>query len=165
MRTHTIIESPLGPIALIANNGALCGLHMSVPEDIESNDCYGVRDDVSLRDASEQLDEYFARKRTAFDLDLAPQGNDFQMKVWDQLKLIPYGKTRSYGEIAEAVGGKSFARAVGSANHVNPIAIIVPCHRVIGADGSLVGFGGGLKRKEFLLHLENPERPIALTLF
>jgi methylated-DNA-[protein]-cysteine S-methyltransferase len=126
---------------------------------------FGQRSSVGFEAAIEQLDEYFAGKRHEFDLELAPEGNRFQLAIWKQLQLIPFGKTRSYGEIAGAVGDRSLARSVGTACGSNPIAVIIPCHRVIGADGSLVGFGGGLKRKEFLLHLENPQRPIALPLF
>ncbi|MBR5590084.1 MAG: methylated-DNA--[Anaerotignum sp.] len=101
-----------------------------------------------------QLDEYFKGKRKTFDLPLAPKGTEFQKKVWDALRDIPYGETRTYGEIAETVGNSKAARAVGMANNRNPIAIIVPCHRVVGASGKLVGYAGGMEQKEKLLHLE-----------
>ena len=101
-----------------------------------------------------QLDEYFKGKRKTFDLPLAPKGTEFQKKVWDALRDIPYGETRTYGEIAETVGNSKAARAVGMANNRNPIAIIVPCHRVVGANGKLVGYAGGMEQKEKLLHLE-----------
>jgi len=101
-----------------------------------------------------QLEEYFAGKRTTFDVSLAPEGAPFEREVWRALEEIPYGETVSYGEIARRVGQPTAARAVGTANGHNPIAVIVPCHRVIGADGSLTGYGGGLERKRLLLELE-----------
>jgi len=111
----------------------------------------------ALTNMSHQLDEYFAGTRTDFDLELAPHGTPFQLEVWEQLRAIPYGETISYGQLADRVGRPGAARAVGSANGQNPIAIIVPCHRVIGADGSLTGFGGGLPWKRWLLQREQPQ--------
>ena len=102
----------------------------------------------------QQIDEFFAGERKAFDLPLAPMGTEFQKKVWAALEEIPYGETRTYGEIAAAVGNPKAARAVGMANNKNPIAIIIPCHRVVGANGKLVGYAGGMERKMFLLELE-----------
>jgi methylated-DNA-[protein]-cysteine S-methyltransferase len=102
----------------------------------------------------EQLDDYFAGRRTNFDVPLTMTGSAFQRRVWSELRKIPYGESISYGELAQRIGIPSAARAVGTANGLNPIAVIVPCHRVIGADGSLTGFGGGLERKRFLLDLE-----------
>ena len=113
-----------------------------------------VRDDGAFVDAAEQLDAYFAGRRHRFDLPMAPPGTDFQQRVWSQLREIPYGETRSYGQLAESLGQPGAARAVGLANGANPLSIVVPCHRVIGADGSLTGFGGGIDRKRFLLDLE-----------
>lgn len=107
-----------------------------------------------LRETIKQLKEYLDGKRTLFDLPLEPKGTEFQKKVWNALKEIPYGETRSYGEIAKIIGNEKAARAVGMANNKNPIAIIVPCHRVIGANGKLVGYAGGLDLKEKLLDLE-----------
>ncbi|WP_165072424.1 methylated-DNA--[protein]-cysteine S-methyltransferase [Desulfovibrio sp. ZJ200] len=107
-----------------------------------------------LRRARAQLEEYLAGRRRSFDLPLAPRGTDFQRKVWEALTRIPYGETRSYKQIAEAVGCPRGCRAVGLANNRNPISIVIPCHRVIGADGSLVGYGGGLPLKKALLRLE-----------
>ena len=133
-RTHTVVPSPIGPLTVIRDeDGALVRLAMSPPGALEA----------------EALGE-----RTAFDLPLRPVGSRFEMAVWDQLTRIPYGETRSYGYVAEAVGEPGGAQAVGAANGRNPIAVVVPCHRVIGADGRLVGFGGGLPRKRFLLDLE-----------
>lgn len=105
-----------------------------------------------------QLEEYFAGNRKQFDLPLAPKGTDFQKRVWKALTDIPYGETRTYGEIAAAVGSPKAARAVGMANNKNPIGIIVPCHRVVGADGKLVGYAGGMEKKEWLLNLEQEKR-------
>lgn len=105
-------------------------------------------------DVRDQLDQYFAGERREFDIQLDLVGNSFELSVWDALLRIPYGETPSYGEIARRIGAPSGARAVGLANGRNPVAIIVPCHRVIGADGSLTGYGGGLERKRFLLDFE-----------
>jgi len=107
-----------------------------------------------LKEAIKQLNEYFDGKRKSFDLPLEPKGTEFQNKVWSALKEIPFGETRSYGEIAKVIGNEKAARAIGMANNKNPIAIIVPCHRVIGANGKLVGYAGGLDIKERLLKLE-----------
>ena len=107
-----------------------------------------------LKEAIKQLNEYLDGKRSSFDLPLEPKGTEFQKKVWNALKEIPYGETRSYGEIAKIIGNEKASRAVGMANNKNPIAIIVPCHRVIGANGKLVGYAGGLDLKEKLLQLE-----------
>ena len=111
-----------------------------------------------LDEAVRQLKEYFAGERLEFNLPLNPEGTEFQQKVWKALTGIPYGETRSYGEIARAIGREKACRAVGMANHNNPISIIIPCHRVVGADGSLTGYGGGLDKKRFLLKLEGLER-------
>ena len=105
-----------------------------------------------------QLEEYFAGNRKQFDLPLAPKGTDFQKRVWKALTDIPYGETRTYGKIAAAVDNPKAARAVGMANNKNPIGIIVPCHRVVGADGKLVGYAGGMEKKEWLLNLEQEKR-------
>lgn len=111
-----------------------------------------------LTEAARQLEEYFAGSRTAFDLPLAPEGTPFQQKVWQALRAIPYGKTSSYADIARAAGCPKGFRAVGMANNRNPIPIIIPCHRVIGSDGSLTGYAGGLPAKRFLLSLEGAIR-------
>ena len=107
-----------------------------------------------LAEAARQLNEYFAGNRRTFDLPLAPRGTPFQQKVWQALRTIPYGQTRSYGDIARQIDAPKACRAVGMANHVNPIAIIIPCHRVIGKSGRLTGYAGGLNIKEYLLRLE-----------
>jgi methylated-DNA-[protein]-cysteine S-methyltransferase len=144
----TVYDSPVGPLRLESRDGALVALHLNArpgPENL---------DDPVLADAVDQLKAYFAGDRTTFDLPLAMHGNDFEQKVWAALRGIPYGETTSYGAIAEQIGAPGAARAVGLANGRNPIAIIVPCHRVIGANGKLVGFGGGLPMKRALLDLE-----------
>lgn len=165
MRTHTIIESPIGDLTLVAEGNRLSGLYMENHKRRPSQSAMGERVNHGFEDAAKQLGEYFASNRTDFDLDLAPSGDAFQLQVWERLKAIPYGETRSYGDIAKELGDRSLAQAVGAANALNPLAIIVPCHRVIGADGKLVGYAGGLQRKEFLLSLENPARPMAQQLF
>ena len=111
-----------------------------------------------LLEAERQLAEYFAGKRKTFDLPLAPKGTAFQRSVWQALRDIPYGETRSYGEIARAVGNPKASRAVGMANHRNPVPVLIPCHRVIGADGTLTGYGGGTERKALLLALETSNK-------
>jgi methylated-DNA-[protein]-cysteine S-methyltransferase len=152
-RTHTAVPSPIGPLTLVADDGVLVRLAMSPPVRFPDAEL-GERSDEGFAEAVRQLGEYFAGERTGFDLPLRPVGSGFELAVWDQLTRIPYGETRSYGYVAKAVGEPGGAQAVGAANGRNPLAIVVPCHRVVGADGSLVGFGGGLPRKRFLLDLE-----------
>jgi len=152
-RTHTVVPSPIGPLTVVREDGALIRLAMSPPAELDP-EALGDRSDEEFDDVVRELAEYFAAERTAFDLPLRPIGSDFELAVWEQLRRIPYGETRSYGYVAKAVGEPGGAQAVGAANGRNPLAIVVPCHRVIGADGSLVGFGGGLPRKRFLLDLE-----------
>ncbi len=156
-RTHTVAPSPIGPLTIVREDGALVRLAMSPPGRFVDAEI-GERTDEGFDDVVGQLGEYFTGERTAFDLPLRPVGNGFELAVWDQLARIPYGETRSYGHVAHAVGEPGGAQAVGAANGRNPLAIVVPCHRVIGADGSLVGFGGGLPRKRFLLDLEQRDR-------
>jgi len=120
-----------------------------------------LHDESAIDEVRRQVEEYCAGERTDFDLELAPSGTPFQRAVWDALLAIPYGETRSYGEIARVIGQPGAARGVGSANHSNPIALIIPCHRVIGADGSLTGYGGGLPLKRALLEHETEHRPPA----
>ena len=152
-RTHAVVPSPIGPLTVVRDGGALVRLLMNPPTAAEG-ELLGERSADGFEDVVRQLGEYFAGERTAFDLPLRPAGSDFELAVWEQLTRIPYGETRSYGHIAKAVGEPGGAQAVGAANGRNPLAILVPCHRVIGADGTLVGFGGGLPRKRFLLDLE-----------
>ena len=150
MTVYTTVDSPIGELLLTAEDGAITGLHMS-PFAIDPQ---WRHDPAALTDARIQLEQYWAGERTEFELELAPAGTEFQQRVWAMLREIPYGETVSYGEQARRIGQPDAARAVGAANGQNPIAVIVPCHRVIGADGSLTGFGGGLERKRLLLDLE-----------
>jgi methylated-DNA-[protein]-cysteine S-methyltransferase len=146
-----IYESPIGPLTLASNGAALTQLEFEHPRHPLPEQPRG-EDDV-LRATRRQLDLYFAGKLKAFDLPLAPKGTPFQQKVWAALLTIPYGATRSYAQQAVAIGQPTATRAVGLANGRNPIAVIVPCHRVIGANGALTGFGGGIERKQTLLDL------------
>jgi methylated-DNA-[protein]-cysteine S-methyltransferase len=153
---YSTYESPVGELMLVANDKGLSGLFFGRDRKKLSASVKFEEDakHPMLQKAVKQLTEYFAGKRREFDLPLAPMGTVFQQKAWKQLCKIPYGQTISYGEQAKRLGDAKKARAVGMANNRNPIGIIVPCHRVVGASGSLVGFGGGLKAKEFLLNLE-----------
>ena len=145
-----IIDSPIGRLLLTARDGALTSLWM---EPFEQPAQAGRRDPV-LTAARRQLDAYFAGTLTEFDLPLAPAGTPFQTGVWDELQRVPYASTLSYAQLAERVGRPGHFRAVGSANGRNPISIIIPCHRVVGSDGSLTGYGGGIDRKRWLLDHE-----------
>jgi methylated-DNA-[protein]-cysteine S-methyltransferase len=146
----TVVDSPIDPLLLIGDETGLCALWMQPHEPPAG----AVRDDDALAPAATQLAEYFAGERTRFELALSPHGTSFQQKVWLALREIPFGRTTTYGEIAADLGQPTASRAVGLANGRNPLAVIVPCHRVIGADGSLTGFGGGLPRKRWLLQHE-----------
>lgn len=155
IRSHLVIDSPIDPITLVLDDGALSGLYMALQRhrpDLSAFGSPGRREQFAR--VVEELEEYFAGARTTFGVPLAPTGNSFQHLVWGELRRIPYGCTISYGELAERIGKPGAARAVGAINGQNPISIIVPCHRVIGANGHLVGYGGGLERKQFLLDLE-----------
>ncbi len=148
-----ISESPVGPLVLAAQDGAL--VHIAFEGRVAVEGSWQRAPDVDiLRRARRQLDEYFAGERTAFDLPLHPAGTPFQRRVWDGLRRIPHGETTSYADLARRVGNERAVRAVGAANGRNPIVIVVPCHRVIGSDGSLTGFGGGIERKRWLLDHE-----------
>jgi methylated-DNA-[protein]-cysteine S-methyltransferase len=148
---YTQIPSPIGPLLLDGNEHALQGLHMSPAA--PQPGWRSAREPFA--NAIEQLEQYFAGVRVEFDLELDMRGTHFQKDVWNALLTIPCGETRSYGEIAKQIGRPDRARAVGAANGSNPISIIVPCHRVIGSDGSLTGYGGGLDRKRWLLEHES----------
>jgi len=150
MRCHTVVDSPVGPLTLVAEDGALVALSMGEEPAVD----VGELDDGALAGIAGQLSAYFRGERRDFDVPLAPPGTPFQQRVWAELRAIPYGETRSYGELAVAIGRPTAARAVGMANARNPIGIVVPCHRVVGADGTLTGYAGGLARKEALLDLE-----------
>ncbi len=141
--------SPIGTVEIVGTADSVLALHFVAGEPQADSRLPG-----ALKTCVKQIDEYFKGDRKDFSLPLKVEGTEFQRKVWRQLKRIPYGAVASYGEVARAIGRPTACRAVGSANHRNPIAIIIPCHRVIGADGSLTGYGGGLWRKEWLLNFE-----------
>jgi methylated-DNA-[protein]-cysteine S-methyltransferase len=160
MNLYTIIDSPIDELLLVGDGESLSRLHMlGSRKQVELNPAWK-RDDGAFVTAREQLGEYFAGERREFDLPLDMLGNPFELRVWDELCAIPYGETVSYGEIAHRIGNPGAPRAVGLANGRNPIAVIVPCHRVIGANGSLTGYGGGLERKRLLLDLEAGVLPL-----
>jgi methylated-DNA-[protein]-cysteine S-methyltransferase len=151
----TMIDSPLGPLLLTADGKGISGLIMDADIDERMAGSAGwIEDPAHFEEARRQLEEYFAGQRTEFDLPLSAAGTPFQREVWAALQTIPYGEVRSYSEIAAQIGRPGASRAVGLANGRNPIAVIVPCHRVIGASGALTGYGGGLPRKRLLLDLE-----------
>ena len=167
MRTHAVIDSMLGPLTIVAEDGQIRCLYMDLqrhrPDDRELGEPdQGGRDVEPFKAAADQLDAYFAGERTTFDLPLAARGSDFQQRVWAALLGIPYGATESYGDLAQRIGSPGAARAVGLANGKNPIGIVIPCHRVVGSDGSLTGYGGGLDRKRQLLDLERAVSGAAL---
>ena len=153
---YTRMDSPIGELLLAGDDDGLRHVSMS-PFAVDAE---WTRDDELFADAREQLEQYFRGERRDFDLPIQLDGNRFELSVWSALRSIPYGETASYGEIARALGHPDAPRAVGAANGRNPVAIIVPCHRVIGADGSLTGYGGGLERKRFLLELEAGVLPL-----
>ena len=152
MNVFCHLQSPIGRLMLTSDGAALTGLYMEPSRKMQSTD--GWSEDAAappLAAALRQLTEYFAGTRREFDLPLRMRGTEFQKRVWQELTEIPYGETWSYGELAKRINNPSASRAVGLANGRNPISILVPCHRVIGADGSLTGYGGGLDRKRWLL--------------
>lgn len=152
---YTTFESPLGELLLVNDGKALSGLHMREgrrPVAVEPGWRRAAEPFAAVR---AQLREYFDGERESFDIRLSPAGPQFFLRVWDELRQVPYGATISYGELARRVGRPSAARAVGAANGRNPISVIVPCHRVVGADGGLTGYGGGMERKRRLLELES----------
>ena len=150
MKNLLLHPTPIGTVGIVENGRAITDILFE-----EQLPGHAVRHTTLLLErAAKQLDEYFAGKRTSFDLPLEPEGTPYRKKVWQVLTEIPYGQTMTYGEIARRTGNPQASRAVGGANHHNPIPIVIPCHRVIGAGGKLTGYAGGLPRKEFLLALE-----------
>ena len=147
MENCSIISTTVGNLKITVNGGNVTGIAYTEEKVLAGND-------PLLKETERQLEEYFAGRRKTFDLPLDLKGTAFQKKVWQALLEIPYGETRSYSQIAEAAGNAKAVRAAGMANHVNPIVIAVPCHRVIGKNGKLRGYGGGLEKKQFLLELE-----------
>jgi len=158
MRTHTVVDSPIGALTVVHTDGVLSALylpeHARRPEASTFGDCTV----DGFAEVTEQLAEYFAGQRTVFTMAVAPIGSAFQQRVWTLLRQISYGQTRSYSQLAAQLGEARMIRAVGSANARNPISVVIPCHRVIGANGALTGYAGGVARKDYLLTLENPSR-------
>lgn len=163
-RVHTVLDSPLGPLTLVATDGVLSGLYMDRHEHRPSSASFGDVDDGPFAEVTRQLRAYFAGELRRFDVALELHGTVFQRRVWSGLTDIPYGQTCSYGQLAARIGQPGAARAVGLANGRNPISIIVPCHRVVGASGALTGYGGGLARKRLLLELERDTTQQRFTL-
>jgi methylated-DNA-[protein]-cysteine S-methyltransferase len=157
---RTTIDSPIGPITLVADDDALVAVHLPAEKLSKTTaaDDVAPGDHAVLKQAATELDEYFAGNRQTFDVPLAPHGSEFQLAAWLALRTIPYGETVSYGEQARRLGDARKARAVGAANGRNPLPIVVPCHRVVGANGHLTGFGGGIECKAWLLDHERAVR-------
>lgn len=157
---HTTIQSPVGPLLLAGDARTLRVLWFGSGRKASGPAPSWVESGEPFRDVAQQLTEYFAGRRTRFDVAVEPRGTPFQQRVWRALLDIPYGETTSYGELARRIGDARAVRAVGLANGANPIAIVIPCHRVIGANGALTGFGGGLPTKRALLDLEQGQRTL-----
>lgn len=152
---HTVVDSPLGPLTLVATDGVLSGLYMDAQRHAPDPAGFGERRPGCLPAVSDELTAYFAGDLTTFTVPIAPRGTAFQHRVWAALRDIRYGQTTTYGELAAMIGQPTAARAVGLANGRNPIGIVIPCHRVLGFGGALTGYGGGLERKRALLAMES----------
>ena len=152
---YAVMNSPMGPLTVASTDKGIASIQFgnTLPEGV-------VAEPSAIHETVEQLSEYFEGKRTQFELPLDVEGTDFQKAVWNELQRIPYGETRSYGEIAKAIGRPGAARAVGMANHDNPLAVVIPCHRVVGSNGSLTGYAGGLHLKAQLLSIESRHRTL-----
>jgi methylated-DNA-[protein]-cysteine S-methyltransferase len=155
----SVMPSPVGRLMLTGDDHVLTGVYFENDTHPPAPQPAWIHDDRPLAAAREQLNDYFAGKRKHFALPIALEGTEFQRQVWEELRRIPFGTTISYAELARRIGLPRAVRAVGAANGRNPISIVVPCHRVIGADGSLTGYGGGLPRKRWLLELERVSVP------
>ncbi|PFG32600.1 methylated-DNA--[protein]-cysteine S-methyltransferase [Sanguibacter antarcticus] len=165
MKTFTVISSPLGDLTAVATDGTLSALYMTDAVHRPSDASFGEATEAGFALLREEITRYFAGELRTFTVETAAAGTPFQLRVWAALARIPYGQTRSYAEIAHDLGDPRTVRAVGAANGRNPLSIVVPCHRVVGADGSLVGFAGGIERKRALLDLENPAHGRSGVLF
>ena len=170
MMRHGLVPTSLGELLLVADGDALTGLYFSDhkyppnPDDI-GEDLGFEPEDATFAQAARELREYLAGERREFEIAVVPRGDDFSQQVWEILLAIPYGETRTYGWIAERLGNRALAQRVGQSVGHNPVSIIIPCHRIVGADGSLTGFAGGLERKRTLLALEEPPAEEAGRLF
>jgi methylated-DNA-[protein]-cysteine S-methyltransferase len=154
--THAIIDSPIGELTLVAADGTLTGVYFPGHWTRPDRAAFGERSNRGFEAVEEQLAEYFVGQRRTFALARSRVGEPFQRKVWDLIEEIPYGETTTYGDLAQELGDATLARAVGGAVGHNPLSVIVPCHRVVGKNGQLTGYAGGLERKRFLLDLEVP---------
>ena len=154
---HVVVDSPIGPLTLVERDGALAGVYVEDHRARPTEEAVSAPTGV-LAEAARQLEDYFAGRRTTFDLPLDLGGTHFQRRVWARLQEIPYGETATYGELARELGSPGASRAVGLANGRNPVSIVVPCHRVVGSSGKLIGYAGGLSRKQVLLELERGAR-------
>jgi len=163
--THTTVDSPIGELTLVAEDGRLTGLYFPHHWYRPDPATFGERASTGFEEAERQLAGYFAGHRQGFDLPLDLRGDALQRRVWELINAIGYGQTASYGELAAKLGDGTSAKDVGAAVGRNPLCVIVPCHRVVGADGSLTGYAGGLARKRFLLRLEEPAGPDSGKLF
>ena len=152
--THITIDSPIGELTLVAKGGVLSGIYFPGHWHMPAPEVFGARAERGFEQAQRQLGEYFAGDRTEFELPTTIAGEEFQRRVWELIDRIPYGRTTTYGEMAQELGDPALAREVGAAVGRNPLSIVVPCHRVVGKDGRLTGYAGGLERKRFLLELE-----------
>ncbi|MFB6879128.1 methylated-DNA--[protein]-cysteine S-methyltransferase [Streptomyces sp. NPDC056323] len=166
---HAYVDSPVGPLLVVVGGDALIGLYFQGYRYTPPPSAWGRRADILadavLAQARSELDEYFAGKRHVFDVPAVTSGDEFQEQVWAQLRQIPYGVRITYGDIAVELGSKGLSQSVGQAVGRNPVSIVIPCHRVVGAGGKLTGFGGGLERKQLLLDLEEPAESRAGRLF
>jgi len=163
--THTTVDSPLGELTLVAEDSRLTGLYFPHHWYRPGPATFGERVQTGFGEAERQLAAYFAGDRQRFDLPIGLRGDAFQRRVWELIGAIGYGQTTTYGELAAKLGNGTSAKDVGAAVGRNPLCVIVPCHRVVGADGSLTGYAGGLARKRFLLRLEEPAGPDSGKLF
>lgn len=166
---HTRIDTALGELTLVADGDALTGLyfprHWTRPDAETFGEFVPAADDALFTEVAAQLDDYLAGRRTEFDLPIAPAGDDFEQQVWQMLTEIPYGETTTYGALAERLGDRALAYRVGQAVGHNPISVVVGCHRVVGKNGELTGYAGGLRRKRWLLDLEESPDAKAERLF
>ena len=160
--SYDVVPTPIDRLVVASDGEAIVGVWMANAEPDESRWADRRGTDALLKEARRQLTAYFAGRLEAFDVPVAPNGTDFQRRVWNMLRKIPFGSTISYAELARRVGNTAAVRAVGAANGRNPIPIIVPCHRVIGSDGSLTGFGGGIERKRWLLEHEGAQASLSI---
>jgi methylated-DNA-[protein]-cysteine S-methyltransferase len=164
---HTVLAMPIGDLTVVREGNGLTGLYFPHHWYRPGPATFGPRNDRGFEGAAGQLQEYLASTRTLFDLPLKPRGTEFQLRVWELIAQVPYGQTTTYGDLARRLGGRENAQEVGAAVGRNPLSILIPCHRVIGSNGKLTGYAGGLKRKQKLLDLEHAAvtRVLAPTLW